>query len=130
MTAMLNFGSSSGHRLVAPLADREQLVERHAALGGERREVLLHQRAWEAVDPGRHRRVGREHAAAADGLDGGVERQPAGDQLADPLEAEERRRGPRSMWKTSGARPSARSARTPPMPSTISWRSRWCSSPP
>ena len=37
---------------------------------------------------------------------------------------------PSLVWKTSGSMPRARSARTPPMPSMISWRSRWCESPP
>ena len=60
-----------------------------AALGGERGEVLLHQRRGEAVDAGRHRRVGGEHAAGAHRLDRLGERQPGGHVLADPLEAEE-----------------------------------------
>src|SRR6266545_842272 len=37
---------------------------------------------------------------------------------------------PSFAWKTAGARPSARKARTPPMPSTISWRSRCSASSP
>ena len=37
---------------------------------------------------------------------------------------------PSLVWKTSGSMPSARRARTPPIPSMISWRSRWCESPP
>ena len=37
---------------------------------------------------------------------------------------------PSLVWNTCGCRPSARSARTPPMPSTISWRRRCSMSPP
>ena len=37
---------------------------------------------------------------------------------------------PSLVWNTCGCRSSARRARTPPMPRTISWRSRCCSSPP
>ena len=88
ITAMLNFGVLVAV-LVGAHADAEQLVDRHAALGGEAAEVLLDQRPLEAVDAGRHRRVRGEHAARPHRLDGGVERQPGGDELADPLEAEE-----------------------------------------
>ena len=63
--------------------------KRDPALGGEVGEVLGQQRTREAVDAGRHGRVRREHAAAAHGLDGGVERQAGGDELADPLQPEE-----------------------------------------
>ena len=37
---------------------------------------------------------------------------------------------PSLLWNTCGSIPRARRARTPPMPRTISWRSRWCESPP
>ena len=71
------------------LPDGDQPVDRDAALGGERREVLLEQLAGEPIDAGRHRGVGGEEAAGAHRLDRLVEAQPPVDPFADPFEPEE-----------------------------------------
>ncbi len=92
ITAMLNFLTPVLVRVgavVGALAEREQLVERHPALGGELAEVVLHELATEAVDARRHRRVRGEHAAAPHRLDRRGERHARSNLLADPLEAEE-----------------------------------------
>jgi hypothetical protein len=69
-------------------AEREQLVQGDAEAG----EVALDQRPREAVDAGRHRRVGGEHRAGAHRLQRLGERQPVRlGELADPLDAEEAR---------------------------------------
>ena len=75
--------------VVGALAEREQLVERHPALGGELAEVVLHELATEAVDARRHRRVCGEHAAARAPLRPPRRRAGPRDLLADPLQAEE-----------------------------------------
>ena len=64
--------------------------KRHAALVGPALEVLLHEVAGEAVDAGRHRRVGGEDGAGPHRLDGLVEGEPVvEDGPPDALEAEE-----------------------------------------
>ena len=74
---------------VGALAERVELVERHADRVRELGEVRLEQIPREPVDPSRDRRVRGEHAAGADGLDGLVEREAAVGPFADALESEE-----------------------------------------
>ncbi len=76
-------------RLVGPATEGHQLVEADPALGGEVREVALHELDGEAVDPGRHRRVGGEDATGPHGFDRFGERQALAHQLPGPLQAEE-----------------------------------------
>ena len=76
--------------LAGLVAQLHELVEGQADLAAPRGEVLLHQLAREAVDAGRHGRVGGEHGAGSDGRLGlgegeaVVEHEPA-----DALEGEE-----------------------------------------
>ena len=84
MIAMLNLPLSA---VVWPSASK--LVERDAALLGERAEVPLEQIAREPVDAGGHRCVRGEHAARPHRLDRLVEGEPVADPLTDPFEPEE-----------------------------------------
>ena len=116
--------------LVVAVAEAISVVEVDAARRGARREVLLHQLAREAVDAGGHRGVGGEHAAGAHGLDRLGEREAARPtQLADALERQE---AGVALVGVEHLRVEAEraSARTPPMPSRISWRRRCSASPP
>ena len=73
-------------RFVGPAADRHQFVELDTHRCREPGEVLLHQIAGKAVDAGRHRGVGGEHATGAHDLDRLEEREPGFDQLANAFE--------------------------------------------
>ena len=84
----------------------------------------------EGIVAGRDRRVGGEHALRRGRLERGGET-PA--RAAMPSRTSSRIRNaawPSFMCQTAGARPSARSARTPPSPRIISWRMRTVASPP
>ena len=70
-------------------AERQDRVDRDRGHRVVAAEVLLDELAREPVDPGRHRRVRREHRPGPDDLHGGVEPEPLVGQLADPLEPEE-----------------------------------------
>ena len=76
--------------VAGPVPELHELVDADAHLAGPRAEVALDQLAGEAVDAGRHRRVGGEDARRAHRLDGLAVRE-AGvlHELADALEAEE-----------------------------------------
>ena len=76
--------SSSG---LVPMANSSSIVTPHSA-AKPLKYFSMSARSKRSM-PGRHRRVGREHAAGAHRLDRGGERQPGGDVLADPLQAEE-----------------------------------------
>ena len=111
--------------------EREQLVQRDPEAG----EVALDERLREAVDARRHRRVRGEHGARADGLQRLGEAQPCASVSSRIRSTPWKPAWPSLAWKTSGcgvpvSPHQARSARTPPMPSSISWRRRWSSSPP
>ncbi len=76
-------------RLVRAAPEGHELVEADPALGGEVREVALHELDREAVDPGRNRRVGGEDAPGAHGLHRLGERQAMAHELPGPLQSEE-----------------------------------------
>jgi hypothetical protein len=77
-------------RLVGPVPERHELVDRDAARLGPGAEVPLHQLAREAVDAGGDRRVRGEHRAGSHRLEGFGEREAVGlHQHADALQPEE-----------------------------------------
>ena len=86
MTAMLNFVGSPPGYCSAPSA--EHVVDRDPGqqVAGE---VSPHEVDLEAVDPGGHRRVGREDRARPHDLQRLGEREAVADEVADALEAEE-----------------------------------------
>ena len=88
---MLNCGPAAG--VVRP--QREELV----AIGAQRSpasgQMLFDEVKRERVVAGRNRCVGREHGGGADLLERLIERRSALDQVANALEDDERRRGPR-----------------------------------
>ena len=76
--------------VAGPVPELHELVEADAHLAGPRAEVALDQLAREAVDAGRHGRVGGEDARGPHRLDGlAVGEARVLHELADPLEAEE-----------------------------------------
>ena len=102
-------------------------AERAPAAG----EMLFDEIERKRVVAGRHRRVRREHRRAA-GFPRARRRTmtPCLDEVADPLEHDERRRALRSGGRPPAPMPSAFSARTPPMPRMISCWTRVSRSPP
>ena len=73
-------------------AERDELVPGEPAARDERRDVPLDERRVEDLVPGRHGRVRREHGRRAQPLQRRVAREAAVlDELAQPLELEERR---------------------------------------
>ena len=90
-----------------------------------RAEIMLDELRREDVVAGRHGRVRGEAGAGGDGLAGrGEVELLLLHHHAECVPGRKTPSGPSFMWQTVGVLPSARRARMPPMPRTISWRMR------
>ena len=93
----------------------------HFATVEERSGDLSDEIRREALVAGRDGRVDREHAVAPDAIPGGLQVDPAGDELAGSFGEQERRVTFVQVPDRRIDPERARSARTPPTPRTSSW---------